>query len=72
MAGCGCGLRKVRPDSAYDKKWLKIGIKVEMEHTTSRAVAKTIAKAHLDEFGPDYYRELLKMESKLEKKGKKK
>jgi hypothetical protein len=65
--GCGCGMRRVRPDDEYDSKQLKYGTEVELEHTTNRTLAKTIAKAHLDEY-PDYYRELKKMEAKLEKR----
>jgi hypothetical protein len=43
--------------------WRK-GIKVELEHTSSRKVARCIAAAHLEEF-PRYYVELAKMERKL-------
>ena len=42
-----------KPDSAYPKDQLKKGIKVEMEHTNSRAVAKEIAKDHLEEHKDD-------------------
>jgi hypothetical protein len=52
------------PDSVFDKRQLAIGIKIEMEHTTSKRVAKAIAKDHLFE-SPNYYRELVKMEKKL-------
>ena len=41
---------------------LKKGIKVEMEHTTSKAEAREIALDHLSEF-PDYYDRLEKVES---------
>jgi len=37
------------------------GIKVELEHTTDRAIAKEIALDHLNEF-PDYYDRLEKVE----------
>ena len=50
-------LKSARPDSAYNKRQLNAGIKVEMEHTRSKAVAKRITKHHLDEF-PNYYIEL--------------
>ena len=51
-----------------DPEQLKMGIKVEMEHTTSKAVAEKIARDHLREFpGKPYYTELLKMEDKLRK-----
>lgn len=52
------------PDSFFDSKQLKIGIKVELEHTKSKRVAKAIAKDHLLE-SPQYYVELKKMEKKL-------
>lgn len=44
------------------KKQLDMGIKVELEHTTDKAVAKEIALDHLNEF-PDYYDRLEKAES---------
>lgn len=40
---------------------LKMGIKVEKEHTKHENIAKKIALAHLDEF-PDYYSRLKKIE----------
>lgn len=56
------------------------GIKVELEHgkrskktnITDNNLVKTlkIALAHFDECGPDYYKELKKMEKKLKKKWK--
>lgn len=52
------------PDSAFNKKWLDFGIKVELEHTKSKKVAKMISKVHLTE-SPRYYVELKKMEKKL-------
>ena len=48
----------------YDQEQLKIGIKIEMEHTSSKEVATNIACNHLDE-QPLYYVELKKMEKKL-------
>lgn len=45
------------------KKQLKMGIKVEGEHTTSSSAAKITALQHLDEV-PDYYTKLKKVESK--------
>ena len=51
-----------------NQKQLKMGIKVEMEHTSSPKVAKKIATDHLKEFaGKPYYTELKKMERKLKK-----
>ena len=49
-----------------DKKELAMGIKVEMEHTKNKAIAKRISLDHLAEFG-DYYTRLLKMEKEAEK-----
>ena len=57
------GLADYVPDSAFEKKDLEKGIKVEMEHTSDRALAKEIAKDHLLE-DPDYYEKLEKMEAK--------
>lgn len=42
------------PDSAFDPNELAMGIEVEMEHTTSRDVAREIAKVHLTENGRYY------------------
>lgn len=58
-------LREANPDGSYNKKQLKIGTKIELEHTRNKTVAKRIAKHHLDEH-PRYYIELGKMERKLE------
>ena len=41
----------------YDPKELKMGIKVEHEHTTDSAIAEIIAKHHLAE-DPEYYTKL--------------
>jgi hypothetical protein len=63
-------LRKdMRPDSRYSKIELLRGIRIEMEHTKHKELAKMIAKDHLDEF-PDYYKHLVKMEDKLKKEWK--
>ena len=56
------------PDKNYNKHQLDIGIKIEMEHTKDKKIAKSIAKDHLDEH-TDYYKELVKMEKKLDNKG---
>lgn len=53
-----------KPDSAFDPKWLKIGIKVEMEHTDDRSVASEIAKDHLTE-DTMYYQKLRKIEKSM-------
>jgi len=49
-----------RPDDNYNPEQLKAGIEVEMEHTEDPAVARVIAKDHLDE-RKDYY-EIVKRE----------
>lgn len=46
-------------------KQLKIGTKVEFEHTTSKSEARITALQHLDEL-PDYYTRLNKMETQKE------
>lgn len=52
-----------------DKTQLRMGTKIEMEHTTSRKRARKIALDHLNEFkGAKYYTELKKMERKLKRK----
>ena len=65
------GVGDFRPDSDFNAKQLKIGTKIEFEHTHDKDKAKEIAKDHLTE-SPDYYRELEVMEDKLEDKGKEK
>lgn len=49
------------PDSMFNRNQLKMGVKVETEHTNDRSIARQIAKAHLTEF-PTYYTYLSKME----------
>lgn len=44
------------------KSELEMGMKVEMEHTSSKRIAKQISMDHLVEL-PDYYTRLAKMES---------
>lgn len=55
------GLGDKRPDGDFDPKKLEQGIKIEMEHTNDRQVAKEIAKDHLSE-DPNYYEKLKKIE----------
>lgn len=50
-----------RPDDDYDEWQLNKGIEIEQEHSSDKALAKKIAKDHLDEI-PDYYERLVKME----------
>ena len=52
-----------KKDSDYNQKELKMGRKVEMEHTKNPKIANEIAKDHLEEI-PDYYTRLKKMEAK--------
>jgi len=58
------------PDKKFNKRQLSMGVKVEIEHTNSKRVAKQIAKAHLTEY-PTYYTALNKMEKQLKSKRKK-
>ncbi len=51
----------------YNKKELRVGIKVEMEHTKSKRVAEKIAKDHLREFSNYYTLGLVPMEKRLKK-----
>ena len=48
-------------DVKHDPKQLKMGIDVEMEHTTNPVISRKIALDHLKEI-PDYYTRLDKME----------
>ena len=59
-------MKDYRPDANYIPTELKKGIKTEMEHTDNPAIAKTIAKDHLDEY-PDYYTRLIKMEKQAKR-----
>ena len=55
---------KASPED-FDPKALARGIKVELEHTSSRAIAREIAMDHLTE-DPRYYDKLAKMEKRHE------
>jgi len=55
-----------RPDTDYDPEQLKMGIKIEMEHTKDKIISEKIAKDHLDE-DPQYYTHLVAMEDKYKK-----
>lgn len=59
------GLADNKPDSDFDPKALKEGIKVEMEHTSDPDIAKEISKDHITE-NPGYYPALKVTERKLE------
>ena len=58
------GLGDNKKDDMFNSKQLSKGVKIEMEHTTSKRIAKEIAKDHLTEF-PNYYTELEKLERRL-------
>lgn len=49
--------KDVNENIEYDPKELKMGIKVEQEHTTNKSIAEIIAKHHLAE-DPKYYTKL--------------
>lgn len=61
------GLADNKPDSDFDPKALKDGVKVELEHTDNPQIAKEVSKDHLEEF-PEYYSALKVMEQKLKDK----
>jgi hypothetical protein len=57
----------------YNRKQLRIGQKIEMEHTRNPKIALKIAKDHLREFkNAKYYTALVKMERQLKKQTKRK
>ena len=55
------------PASRFNEQQLKMGVKVEKEHTGSSKVAGMIARAHLVE-NPRYYTYLKAMEKKMNKR----
>lgn len=59
---------KVSKKCNINKKELKLGIPIEMEHTTSRKRAEMIARQHLCEFHNYYSKGLIPMERKLKRK----
>jgi uncharacterized ParB-like nuclease family protein len=63
------GLADGAKPSQFLRKELREGIKVEMEHTDDKAMAKEIAMDHLAEH-PEYYTHLKEMEDKLKKTAK--
>jgi len=63
--GAGRAKEKGITEKDVDSKELKIGIKIEMEHTTDIDISKRIALDHLAEF-KDYYTRLVKMEKEAE------
>lgn len=62
FVGYGMAKKKGFKEEDADVKELKMGIKVEAEHTNWSPIAKRIALDHLSEI-PDYYTRLAKMES---------
>ena len=64
------GIADKSSPSEFDQGQLKIGIKIEMEHTKDKDIAKEIAMDHLKEI-PDYYSRLDNMEDKAKKDMKK-
>ena len=60
------GLADGKNDKDFDPKQIEKGIKVEMEHTDDKELAKEIAKDHLME-NSKYYDHLEKMEEKMDK-----
>ena len=57
------GRAKGKSPKDFDPKQIAMGIKVELEHTGDRDMAREIAMDHLAEI-PDYYTRLLRMESR--------
>ena len=53
--------------SSFNKRWLKAGTQIELEHTNNIKTAEHIAKQHLCEF-PGYYKALRIMERHLKRK----
>ena len=55
------GLADNEKSSSFDPEQLDAGIRVELEHTTDKSIAKEIAMDHLSE-DPDYYKKLKTIE----------
>ena len=68
MSKIKCGSRSAgKSEKDFDPYWLDIGEQIEYEHTCDKKEARRIAMDHLSEF-KDYYKELQKMERRLELK----
>lgn len=66
--GAGRSKEKGITEKDVDTKELTMGMKLEMEHTTSKYIAKRIALDHLSEHNnSDYYTRLAKMEDMMNK-----
>jgi hypothetical protein len=63
------GKSKGKDYGGHNKTQVKMGIEVEMEHTTNPLIAEKIALDHLTEF-PDYYTRLAKMEKEAKNEEK--
>jgi len=50
----------------FDQEQINLGISIELEHTTNKAIALKIALDHLSEIS-DYYTRLQKMEAEAKK-----
>ena len=60
------GLGDGKKNSDFSKRQMKMGAKVEMEHTTNPKIAQEISRDHLSEFA-NYYTELAKAEKRMKK-----
>ncbi len=61
----GAGYSKGK-NKGLDEEELRMGIEVEMEHTSNPVISRKIAYDHLTEI-PDYYTRLAKMEKEAKK-----
>lgn len=59
------GKHRHLPDHLFNERELRMGIRIEMEHTHDQRLAKEIAKDHLVEI-KDYYTRLVRMEREAE------
>jgi len=57
------GFADGQPDSKFNEEQMKAGLKIEMEHTDDKTLAKEIVKDHLME-DPKYYDHLDELEKK--------
>ena len=68
--GSGRAKQKGFTEKDADPEELKMGIKIETEHTNNLSIAKRITLDHLAEFS-DYYTRLMKMEEEAREESKK-
>jgi len=59
---------KINKKCRFNLRELKLGSKIEMEHTKNKKVAMRIAKQHLCEFPKYYTKGLIPMEKRLKKR----